>query len=109
MLGKVTTEICVCQESEQKGGNGFIEMEETPGEPLVGWKVSTFPAFLGTQRIIMILKWKIRRLFGSYGKIQRIMPYKHVSTNRLKGDAVVVCKDEAIKVESVCTQVSITF
>ena len=52
---------------------------------------------------------EIRRLFGSYGKIQRIMLYKHVSTNRLKGDAVVVCKDEAIKVESVCTQVSITF
>ena len=58
MLGKIETEIYVCQESEQKGGNGFIEMEETPGEPLVGWKVSTFPAFLGTQRIIMILKWK---------------------------------------------------
>ena len=52
---------------------------------------------------------EIRHLFGSYGKIQQIMLYKHVSTNRLKEDAVLVCKDEAIKVESVCTQVSITF
>ena len=58
MLGKRETEICVCQESEQKEGSAYIEMEETPGEPLVGWKVSMFPAFLGTQRIIMILKWK---------------------------------------------------
>lgn len=52
---------------------------------------------------------EIRHLFGPYGKIQRIKLYKHVSTNRLKGDALVVYKDEAIEVESVCTQVSITF
>ena len=58
MLGMRETEICVCQESVQKGGSGYIEMEETPGEPLVGWKVSTFPAFLGIPRVTMILKWK---------------------------------------------------
>jgi len=49
---------------------------------------------------------EIRHLFGSYGKIQRIKLYKHVSTNSLKGDALVVYRDGAIIVESVCTQLN---